>query len=178
VERSRCAFLPEKGPFTHVVVTVYYSVAMEFVMPMGMIQWGTEIPRQIAGGKSHKQIAHQTHHCGNLIREIRRGLNSLGDPFTREYILGAPRKVPSELMREADRLTGRHPISLRFCLIVCGPIFLGQTLMDVTKSERSIQWQKQRADAQVAAWTRYHPVNRCVIRRSSHPQRAPPRPIV
>jgi hypothetical protein len=59
--------------------------------------------------QSDRWIARETHHGRDLIREIRRGLNSLNDPLIRKHIFRAARKVTSELMAKADRLTRRDP---------------------------------------------------------------------
>jgi hypothetical protein len=80
------------------------SVAMKSVMRMRTVQFQSrnEIQTQIARGKSDKRIARETLHCRDLIREICRVLNSRNDLFTLEHPLGAPQKVPRELMAETD----------------------------------------------------------------------------
>jgi hypothetical protein len=80
------------------------SVAMKSMMRMRTVQFQSrnEIPTQITRGKSDKRIARETIHCRDLIPEICRVFNLPNDLFTLEHPLGAPQKVPRELMAEAD----------------------------------------------------------------------------
>jgi hypothetical protein len=76
---------------------------MRPVLPTTTIQWQTEIPMHIVGGKGGRWIARETQPGRDLIREIRHGLSSVNDPFTLDYPLGA-----LELSRIAEK-SGNFP---------------------------------------------------------------------
>jgi hypothetical protein len=90
-------------------VTVDYSFTKTPVMPTGISEWRTEIPRHVAGGRSNIWIARKTQHGRNFIQEICHGPKSPSDHLARNDRLGATRNVTRELMSEVNRLAHTDP---------------------------------------------------------------------
>jgi hypothetical protein len=78
-------------------------------MSLSMTPPRSEIRPYITRGKSDRWMARETHHGRDLIREVRRGLNSPSDLFSLKHSLGSRRKVNNDIISEIAQLTRRNP---------------------------------------------------------------------
>jgi hypothetical protein len=68
-------FQKKIGPPNHYHRSSFTGL-MHLMAPMTMTQWKTKIVKHVAGGKSNRWIACETHHGHDVIQEIGDGLDS------------------------------------------------------------------------------------------------------